>query len=94
MRARRPVAYGTELTVAGTNIGERRETQVPRIRLEYAPFETPANGGEPGKINSESVSEGSNPSPAAPPKPLLQGFHFSPASLGPRKPPPTPTALW
>jgi hypothetical protein len=53
------------LTVTGTNIGERRETQDPRIRLEYAAFETPANGGEPGKINSGSVSEGSNPSPAA-----------------------------
>jgi hypothetical protein len=36
-----------------------------RIRLEYAAFETPANDGEPDKINSGSVSEGSNPSPAA-----------------------------
>ena len=43
---------------------------------------------------SGSVSEGSNPSPAAPETPFLQGFSISHFLLDLHKPPPTLSALW
>jgi hypothetical protein len=54
------------LTVTGANTGEQGETWNLRIRRKQAVFETAANSSECKETNSGSVSEGSNPSPAAP----------------------------
>jgi hypothetical protein len=53
------------LTLTGANSGERRETPDPKIQLKQAGLGTAANSDECKETSSGSVSEGSNPSPAA-----------------------------
>jgi hypothetical protein len=65
------------LSVTGANSGEKPETQDPGIWLENAGFSTAVNNGEGMETDSGSVSEDSNPSPAALISPRFAGFCLS-----------------
>jgi hypothetical protein len=71
------------LTVTGANPGEHREMWDLRIWLKQAVYVTAANSGESNETNAGSVSPGTNPGPAAPPKPHFKGIFYFPLSSQP-----------